>query len=260
MTPDQNMMSDSPIGHIEDAKANLLAPLTPEIVGKDFSIVQAQGMVTAFMVHADQAVRVKPDGVITQGECHRIRRVLSEERQEELFDAMTKGDVVEIADALADSVYVLLSVASSYGICLGPVLREVCQNNYLKTLSPKRVDALGKLLKPEGHPKPRIAEVLSILSDLVDNPVEPTAHVLVMWDGADDAISYFDVNVTMAEYEDMLTWDGYFASTNPGPEDAGRSERMFDFYEAQDEEAALKLAQGPIVGVHYDAIIYCGQL
>ena len=256
----------TPLEHMEAAKAKLLAPITPELVNRDFSAATAQGMVMAFMVHADQTVRVKPTGLIEDAERARIRRVLSEERQEELFDAMTKGDVVEISDALADSVYVLLSVATSYGICLAPVLREVCSNNYLKTLSPKRVDEFGKLLKPEGHPKPRIKEILDTLADLADNTVERMFRVLVIWDAYPEDLRYFDVYVTGAELEKMLAWNGIYAVSTTDDDDDGIDgdatliyKDMFDFYDAQDEAASVALAQQPIIGTHYDAIISCGQ-
>src|SRR3954471_12552498 len=61
----------------------------------------------------------------------RALRLISEEWKE-LQDAACKEDIVEVADAIADLVYVLKGMAVSYGIDLEHVFREVHQSNMTK--------------------------------------------------------------------------------------------------------------------------------
>lgn len=74
------------------------------------------------------------------------------------------GNVVGIADALADLVYVINGAALCYGIDLDEVFEEVHRSNMAK-LGPDgkpiyRED--GKVLKPEGWEPPDIAGVLGV--------------------------------------------------------------------------------------------------
>ena len=142
----------------------LTAPITIANISPDFTLGTAQGFVRAFMQFGDQEVATVPRASIPQEQKDRIKSVLREEMEQELFVAIDTNNLPEVADALADSIYVLLSIATAYGIYMPAVLREVCYNNHLKTLSPKRVNELGKVLKPEGHPAPRILQILDILS------------------------------------------------------------------------------------------------
>lgn len=145
-------------------EALLGQPLTTRDADDDFSLASAQFFTVAFMKCAEQQVRLIPTAKITTEEKNRILRILGEEWQEELVKAINDDDLTEVADAIGDSIYVLLSVASSYGIFIAPILREICENNHLKTLAvPKRI-VNGKLIKPEGHPKPRIVELLSLMT------------------------------------------------------------------------------------------------
>jgi predicted HAD superfamily Cof-like phosphohydrolase len=67
-------------------------------------------------------------------------------------------DLVEAADAIADSKYVLEAFAQALGINSEPVEAEVHRTNMAKTSGPRRWD--GKILKPEGWQPPNIAAVL----------------------------------------------------------------------------------------------------
>lgn len=75
-----------------------------------------------------------------------------------------KPDIVGIADALADMVYVIAGAAHVYGIDLDAVFAEVHRSNMAK-LGPGgkpiyRED--GKVLKPEGWTPPDVAGVLGV--------------------------------------------------------------------------------------------------
>jgi predicted HAD superfamily Cof-like phosphohydrolase len=77
---------------------------------------------------------------------------------------MQIGDLVGIADGIADSVYVLVGTALEYGIPLDRVWGAVHSANMAK-VDPvtgkvrKRFD--GKVLKPDGWKRPDIAAILA---------------------------------------------------------------------------------------------------
>jgi predicted HAD superfamily Cof-like phosphohydrolase len=90
-------------------------------------------------------------------------RLLAEEVQE-YYDAVEAGDVVEVADALADIAYVVFGTALVHGIDLDAVLEEVHRSNMSKLGDDGqpvcRED--GKVLKGPRYFRPDIARVLGI--------------------------------------------------------------------------------------------------
>jgi predicted HAD superfamily Cof-like phosphohydrolase len=98
---------------------------------------------------------VGPDQVV-------LRQALIEEEVRELADAATTGDLVGVADALADIVYVAYGTAHVYGIDLDAVLDEVHASNMTKLGADGRPvrRADGKVLKGPAYRPPDIAAVL----------------------------------------------------------------------------------------------------
>jgi predicted HAD superfamily Cof-like phosphohydrolase len=91
-----------------------------------------------------------------------LRMDLLEEEFKEYMDAEQKLDLVGIADALADIIYIACGTAVSYGIPLDKVFEEVHRSNMSKLVDGKvirRED--GKILKPEGWTPPQIDKILS---------------------------------------------------------------------------------------------------
>lgn len=91
-----------------------------------------------------------------------LRVELLREEFEEFRDAAERQDVVAIADALGDIVYVAYGTALTYGIDLDAVLREIHRSNMSK-LGPDGRPCLrddGKVLKPTTYSPPNIHEVL----------------------------------------------------------------------------------------------------
>jgi predicted HAD superfamily Cof-like phosphohydrolase len=85
--------------------------------------------------------------------------LISEEVNDELLPALRKGrDLDDIADALADSIYVILGTAISYGIDLRPIWKAVHEANMAKEGGATRED--GKILKPEGWKAPDIYNLI----------------------------------------------------------------------------------------------------
>ena len=90
-----------------------------------------------------------------------LREKLLEEEFNEYMRAELNDDLVEIADALADIIYIACGTAVSYGIPLDDIFAEVHRSNMAKLVDGKvirRED--GKVQKPEGWTAPDIRSVL----------------------------------------------------------------------------------------------------
>jgi predicted HAD superfamily Cof-like phosphohydrolase len=92
-----------------------------------------------------------------------LRQDLIDEEVSELREAAADADLVGVADALADIVYVAYGTALVYGIDLDAVLDEVHASNMTKLGADGRPvrRADGKVLKGPGYRPPNIAAVLS---------------------------------------------------------------------------------------------------
>jgi predicted HAD superfamily Cof-like phosphohydrolase len=90
-----------------------------------------------------------------------LRIKLLEEEFNEYLAGEVKDDIVEIADALADIIYIACGTAVSYGIPLDEIFNEVHRSNMAKLVDGKvirRED--GKIQKPEGWTPPNIEKIL----------------------------------------------------------------------------------------------------
>lgn len=91
-----------------------------------------------------------------------LRVALLEEEVGEFVAASEKGDLVGIADALADIVYVVYGTALTYGVDLDAVLSEVHRSNMSKLDSNGRplLRDDGKVLKSDRYFPPDVEAVL----------------------------------------------------------------------------------------------------
>lgn len=102
-----------------------------------------------------------------------LRMNLLQEEYEEYVQGEIKNDIVEIADALADIIYIACGTAVSYGIPLDKIFEEVHRSNMAKLVDGKvlrRED--GKVIKPEGWKAPDIEKIIedrknSFINDLI---------------------------------------------------------------------------------------------
>ena len=94
----------------------------------------------------------------------KLRVALLQEEVGEFITASEKGDLVAIADALADITYVVYGTALTYGIDLDSVLREVHRSNMSKLGNDGKplIRDDGKVLKSERYFPPDIASVLGL--------------------------------------------------------------------------------------------------
>jgi predicted HAD superfamily Cof-like phosphohydrolase len=107
--------------------------------------------------------RASRPGTDIPTELAKLRVDLLAEEIGEFADASARNDIVGIADALADIVYVAYGAAVTYGIDLDAALREVHQSNMSKLDEQgrpvQRED--GKVLKSGQYRPPDISGILS---------------------------------------------------------------------------------------------------
>jgi len=119
-------------------------------------------LVGDFMESMDQEVRIKP--TFPDDRIQKLRLDLIEEELDELQYGIDNKDLVEIADALTDLLYVVYGAGHSFGIDLDECFHEVHRSNMSK-LGPdfkpiKRED--GKVMKPATYSPPDLKTVLAI--------------------------------------------------------------------------------------------------
>jgi len=108
---------------------------------------------------------VEPIAVVGEG-TYNLRYNLMKEENDEYLDACKEGDLVEIADALGDQLYILCGTILKHGLQhkIEEVFDEIQKSNMSK-LDGKgnpifRED--GKILKGENYFKPNIKKILAI--------------------------------------------------------------------------------------------------
>ncbi|MDC1203045.1 nucleoside triphosphate pyrophosphohydrolase family protein [Crocinitomicaceae bacterium] len=106
----------------------------------------------------------KPTPVLSEAECELRHRLMSEEN-EEYLEAAKNGDIIEIADALGDQLYILCGTILKHGLQdkIVEVFKEIQRSNmskldkYGKPIY--RED--GKVMKSELYFKPDIKSILN---------------------------------------------------------------------------------------------------
>ena len=94
-----------------------------------------------------------------------LRYNLMKEENDEYFEAANNGDLVEVADALGDMLYILCGTILEHGMehKIEEVFDEIQRSNMSK-LSENGTPIYrddGKILKGSNYFKPRIAEILN---------------------------------------------------------------------------------------------------
>lgn len=116
--------------------------------------------VGVFMEACDQHVESMakfPDDKICK-----LRNNLIKEEYEEFQDAVKKNDLVAVADALSDLLYVVYGTGHAFGINLDSCFAEVHRSNMTKTVDGKCVKSPeGKILKGADYTPPNLADILN---------------------------------------------------------------------------------------------------
>ena len=107
----------------------------------------------------------KPEAQLTENDYQLRHRLMSEEN-EEYLEACKNGDLVEIADALGDQLYILCGTILKHG--LQHKIEEVFQEIHASNMSKLGADGKpiyredGKVMKGPSYFKPEIAKILDL--------------------------------------------------------------------------------------------------
>ena len=117
--------------------------------------------VGTFMKTFGQEVKTKPS--LSTEKINKLRIDLIKEELEELTEAMNNKDLLEVADALTDILYVTYGAGHAFGIDLDQCFDEV-QNSNMSKLDkngkPIYNDA-GKVMKGPNYFKPDLSKFVS---------------------------------------------------------------------------------------------------
>ena len=117
--------------------------------------------VGTFMKTFGQEGKTEPS--FSTDKSNKLRIDLIKEELEELTDAMSKNDLLEVADALTDILYVTYGAGHALGIDLDKCFEEV-QNSNMSKLGengkPIYNDA-GKVMKGPNYFKPNLSKFVS---------------------------------------------------------------------------------------------------
>ena len=114
---------------------------------------QEQKMVEAF--HREHGIPIRDTPTMPDAEQRLFRARLIVEEAAEFMAASSRRDMVEMADALCDLLYVVYGTAVVMGLDLEPILAEIQRSNMTKC--PPSPDAFGKAVKGPDYVSPDIA-------------------------------------------------------------------------------------------------------
>ena len=88
---------------------------------------------------------------------------LIKEEFEETAKAFDEEDLIEVADGLADMVWVIMGMCNSVGIDFDKIWEEVKSSNMSKFVDGKSIkNDAGKIMKPKTYFKPNIKKALGL--------------------------------------------------------------------------------------------------
>ena len=116
--------------------------------------------VKKFMETFGQIVRTKPQ--FPDDKTMKLRYDLIKEELSELKEAMESKDLVEIADALSDILYVTYGAGCAYGIDLDKCFKEVQRANMSKlgTDGKPIYNEKGKVMKGPNYSEPNLKKFI----------------------------------------------------------------------------------------------------
>lgn len=125
--------------------------------------------------------KILPTPALTDGATAALRVDLIEEELDELKVAIKNDDLIEVADALADILYVTYGAAAAYGIDIDLVFKEVHDSNLSKlgTDGQPIYNEQGKVMKGPGYFHPNIPVVLMKQGLFKDQVEEVAVHSAV---------------------------------------------------------------------------------
>ena len=119
-----------------------------------------QNDVALFMKSGEQCVMSE---LSLEGDQASLYMDLITEEYQETLSAFENSDLIEVADGLADMVWVIMGMCNTCGIDFDSVWQEVKASNMSKFPDGKAIkNEQGKIMKPESYFKPNIKKVLGL--------------------------------------------------------------------------------------------------
>jgi predicted HAD superfamily Cof-like phosphohydrolase len=117
--------------------------------------------VGTFMKTFGQEVKTKPS--LSSDKINKLRIDLIKEELEELTEAVQKKDLLEVADALTDILYVTYGAGHAFGINLDACFNEVQNSNMSKLGKDGKpiYNDSGKVMKGPNYFKPDLSKFVS---------------------------------------------------------------------------------------------------
>ena len=117
--------------------------------------------VGTFMKTFGQEVKSKPS--FSSDKINKLRIDLIKEELDELQEAMKNNDLLEVADALTDILYVTYGAGHAFGIDLDKCFEEVQNSNMSKLDENGKpiYNELGKVMKGPNYFKPDLSKFVS---------------------------------------------------------------------------------------------------
>ena len=117
--------------------------------------------VGVFMKTFGQEVKNKPS--FSTDKINQLRISLIQEELDELKEAMTNNDLLEVADALTDLLYVTYGAGHAFGIDLDKCFNEVQNSNMSKLGEDGKpiYNELGKVMKGPNYFKPDLSKFIN---------------------------------------------------------------------------------------------------
>ena len=117
--------------------------------------------VGVFMKTFGQEVKNKPS--FSTEKINQLRISLIQEELDELKEAMTNNDLLEVADALTDLLYVTYGAGHAFGIDLDKCFEEVQNSNMSKLDENGKpiYNEAGKVMKGPNYFKPDLSKFVS---------------------------------------------------------------------------------------------------
>ena len=117
--------------------------------------------VKVFMKTYGQEIKLTPD--FPENKILKLRVDLIQEELDELKEAIENKDIVEVADALTDILYVTYGAGHAFGIDLDKCFEEVQSSNMSKLDENRNpiYNESGKVMKGPNYFKPNLSKFIS---------------------------------------------------------------------------------------------------
>ena len=114
-----------------------------------------------FMKTFGQEVKTKPS--FSSDKINKLRIDLIKEELDELQEAMKNNDLLEVADALTDILYVTYGAGHAFGVDLDKCFDEVQNSNMSKldAIGKPIYNEAGKVMKGPNYFKPNLSKFVS---------------------------------------------------------------------------------------------------